>query len=86
MRKRIPGPSQVRGQPQTGQGWLDLEQIATIELTSEEPDFPIESVFNSEDIWLSIRAAITVGLSFNSSASPARRSRHAAAVPLAFAL
>jgi hypothetical protein len=49
MRKRILGPSQVSGRPQTGQGWLDLEQIATIEVTSEEPDFPIESVFNSED-------------------------------------
>jgi hypothetical protein len=47
MRKRILGPSKVRGRPQTGQGWLDLEQIATIEVTSEEPNFPIESVFNS---------------------------------------
>src|SRR5205823_3744307 len=35
--------------PQTGQGWLDLEQIATVEVTSEEPHFPIESVFSSED-------------------------------------
>jgi hypothetical protein len=49
MRKRIVGPIQVSGRPQTGQGWLDLEQIATIEVTSEEPDFPIESVFNLED-------------------------------------
>ena len=49
MRKRILGPSKVSGRPQTGQGWLDLEQIATIEVTSEEPDFPIECVFNSED-------------------------------------
>jgi hypothetical protein len=49
MRKRILGPSQVSGRPQKGQGWLDLEQIATNEVTSEEPDFPIESVFNLED-------------------------------------
>jgi hypothetical protein len=49
MRKRIVGPSRVSGRPQTGQGWLDLTQIATIEVTSEEPGFPIESVFSPED-------------------------------------
>ena len=49
MRKRILGQSRVSGRSQTGQAWLDLEQIATIEVTSEEPDFPIEFVFNSED-------------------------------------
>jgi hypothetical protein len=49
MRKRILAPSQVSGRPQSAQGWLDLEQIATIEVTSEEPDFPIESVFNLQD-------------------------------------
>jgi hypothetical protein len=48
MRKRIVGPK-VSGRPQPRQGWLDLEQIATIEVTSEEPNFPIESVFSSED-------------------------------------
>jgi hypothetical protein len=25
--------------------WLDLEQIATVEVTSEDPDFPVEAVF-----------------------------------------
>jgi hypothetical protein len=49
MRKRIVGPSRVRGRPQNAQAWLDLEQIATVEMTSEEPYFPIESVFSSED-------------------------------------
>jgi hypothetical protein len=49
MRKRIVRQSRVSGRPKTGQGWLDLEEIATIEVTSEEPNFPIESVFNSED-------------------------------------
>jgi len=29
------------------QSWLDLQQIATIEVTSEDPDFPIESAFSS---------------------------------------
>jgi hypothetical protein len=44
MRKRILGPGQVSGRLQSGQAWLDLEHIATIEVTSEEPIFPIESV------------------------------------------
>ena len=49
MRKRIVGPKPATGQQKTGQAWLDLEQIATIEVTSEEPNFPVESVFSSED-------------------------------------
>jgi hypothetical protein len=49
MRKRIVGPSQAAGRQQTRQGWLNLEQIATVEVTSEEPNFPIESVFSLED-------------------------------------
>jgi hypothetical protein len=46
MRKRIVG---LHGAQQAGkldQGWLDLEQIATIEVTSEDPSFPIESAFD----------------------------------------
>jgi hypothetical protein len=49
MRKRIVGSSRVGERPQTREGWLDLEQIATIEVTSEEPNFPIESAFSSGD-------------------------------------
>jgi len=47
MRKRIveASPSHVSGDSQ--QGWLDLQQIATVEVTSEDPSFPIDSVFNS---------------------------------------
>jgi hypothetical protein len=26
-------------------GWLDLRQIATVEVTSEDPDFPVECIF-----------------------------------------
>ncbi len=29
------------------QGWLDLDQIATVEVTSEDPSFPIESAFRA---------------------------------------
>ena len=32
---------------ESDQGWLDLEQIATVEVTSEDASFPIESVFGS---------------------------------------
>ena len=28
--------------------WIDLREIATVEVTSEDPDFTIQSVFNSE--------------------------------------
>lgn len=31
---------------QSDQGWLDLGQIATVEVTSEDPSFPIESAFD----------------------------------------
>ncbi len=30
-------------------GWLDLEQIATVEVTSEDPSFPIESALVSDE-------------------------------------
>jgi hypothetical protein len=34
---------------QSDKGWLDLEQIATVEVTSEDPSFPIEYAFGSND-------------------------------------
>jgi hypothetical protein len=34
---------------QSEKGWLDLEQIANVEVTSEGPSFPIESAFGSDD-------------------------------------
>ena len=49
MRKRIldTNPSQGRANPD--RGWLDLEQIATVEVTSEDSGFPIDSVFTSDN-------------------------------------
>ena len=48
MRKHLINP--VVERPGTlGQGWLDLEGAAVVELTSEDEDFPIESAFGSED-------------------------------------
>jgi len=49
MRKRIVGTDPTHGQSKAGHVWLDLEYIASIEVTSEDPSFPIESVFSSKD-------------------------------------
>ena len=46
MRKRIAGTHRVEVEGESEQGWLDLEEIATVELTSEHPDFPIESALS----------------------------------------
>lgn len=47
MRKRIVTPTaEVTGR---GQGWLDLERAAVVEVTSEDKEFPIESAFASRD-------------------------------------
>lgn len=48
MRKRIAGKQDAQ-QGNTGKGWLDLDQIATVEVSSEDPSFPVESVFDSKD-------------------------------------
>ena len=44
MRKRITGRSDSPPS-QEQQWWIDLDQSATVEVTSEHPGFPIESVF-----------------------------------------
>jgi len=43
MRKTIIGSESINQRQDTEQGWLDLEKLAAIEVTSEDPDFPIES-------------------------------------------
>lgn len=48
MRKRIVGTNQPVHRPASSQSWMDLAQIATVEVTSEDPNFPIESVFSSD--------------------------------------
>ena len=47
MRKRIVPQAAVHTESGSPENWLDLEPIATVEVTSEDPDFPIESVFRS---------------------------------------
>ena len=49
MRKRIVGTHQAQQGGQSDKGWLDLEQIATVEVRSEDPCFPIEYAFESND-------------------------------------
>lgn len=49
MRKRIVGAHRAQQGGQPDARWLDLEQIATVEVTSEDPRFPIESALVSDD-------------------------------------
>ena len=49
MRKRIVEPYHARHGGQSDKGWLNLEQIATVEVTSEDPGFPIEYALASND-------------------------------------
>src|SRR6266496_4172229 len=46
MRKRLitPTPETVRSR---GEGWLDVERAAMVEITSEDKDYPVESAFAS---------------------------------------
>jgi hypothetical protein len=52
MRKRVVNTLPSVDRPGTDERWIDLAQIATVEVTSEDPKFPIESVFtNSGSGW-----------------------------------
>jgi hypothetical protein len=48
MRKRL-----ITSTPETtatrSEGWLDVERIAVVEVTSEDKDYPVESAFTSGD-------------------------------------
>ena len=45
MRKRVVGAGKIGAMEEDGCCWLDLEAVASVELTSENPDFPIEDAF-----------------------------------------
>src|SRR5438445_9403422 len=47
MRKRIVTPTPATVQTR-GEGWLDLEHAATVEVASEDKDFPIKSSLSIE--------------------------------------
>jgi hypothetical protein len=47
VRKTIIDPTAVHTERCTEQEWLDLEEVATVEVTSEDPSFPLESALVS---------------------------------------
>jgi hypothetical protein len=49
MRKRIVSPGLTTSGSGPVSNWMDLGQIATVEVTSEDPKFPIESVFSAAE-------------------------------------
>jgi hypothetical protein len=46
MRKKVIGRTPETAPP-GGQGWLNLEDVAEVEVTSEEPDYPVEAALIS---------------------------------------
>jgi len=48
VRKRVVSSVRTSAKPASGAQWMDLGQIATVEVTSEDPEFPIESVFTAD--------------------------------------
>jgi hypothetical protein len=47
MRKSIIDPATTHPEQRSEQEWLDLEQVAKVEVTSEDANFPIESALAS---------------------------------------
>jgi hypothetical protein len=51
MRKSVVEAQPAPTNPRTDEGWLDLERIATVEPTGEDPAYPIESAFTNSGGW-----------------------------------
>src|SRR5229473_4715715 len=49
MRKTVISPDIINPRSHSQQKWLDLEEIATVEVTSEDPNFPIESALAARE-------------------------------------
>src|SRR5215472_11076012 len=49
MRKQV--FNRAEALPQQSSRWFDLEAIAKVEVTSEDPDYPVESVFSEGPGW-----------------------------------
>ena len=47
MRKTVIDPATVHSESRAEQEWLDLEEMAKVEVTSEDPRFPLESALVS---------------------------------------
>jgi hypothetical protein len=65
MRKRLitPTTETVRSR---GEGWLDVESAAGVEVTSEDDDSPVESAFVSGEArgWRAVSGSQTIRLVF----------------------
>ena len=48
MRKSVIDPSTTRAEQRSDREWLNLEQVARVEVTSEDPSFPIDSALALE--------------------------------------
>jgi hypothetical protein len=57
MRKRIISQTDRTPKPRPEASWLDLEHIAEVEVTSEDPNFPIESALALQTAGQGWRAA-----------------------------
>jgi hypothetical protein len=55
MRKSILEAHPAPASSQPDAHWLDIEKIATVQVTSEDPAFPIESVFSNGGGWRAAR-------------------------------
>jgi hypothetical protein len=49
MRKIVTNPDTIDPRSDPQQNWLDLEENAKVEVTSEDPHFPIESALGARD-------------------------------------
>jgi hypothetical protein len=49
MRKTIMKPETINPRQNAPDEWLDLEKVATVEITSEDPKFPIESALATRE-------------------------------------
>ena len=47
MRKTVIDPATVHSDSRIEQEWFDLEEMAKVEVTSEDPSFPVESALVS---------------------------------------
>jgi uncharacterized protein (DUF736 family) len=43
MRKKVINSDTINPRPHSQQEWLDLEEVARVEVTSEDPNFPVEA-------------------------------------------
>jgi hypothetical protein len=49
MRKRLIMPSPQAGTPHD-EGWMDLDRIAVVEVTSEEKEYSVEAALGAEEM------------------------------------